>query len=103
MVASKYLYDEGEDEEVFNDDWAKAGKKYLNFFVWKTMYFASETLHSFFEVHIKVCDQCFSSVFRKQNCEWCEQIRNGILGIHCKNYLITYKIMLNERKQCRYM
>ncbi|KAJ7389261.1 Cyclin-dependent protein kinase [Desmophyllum pertusum] len=27
MVASKYLYDEGEDEEVFNDDWAKAGKK----------------------------------------------------------------------------
>jgi len=25
MVASKYLYDEGEDEEVFNDDWAKAG------------------------------------------------------------------------------
>lgn len=34
MVASKYLYDEGEDEEVFNDDWAKAGKK-LNFFVCK--------------------------------------------------------------------
>jgi len=32
MVASKYLYDEGEDEEVFNDDWAKAGKK-LIFFV----------------------------------------------------------------------
>ena len=30
MVASKYLYDEGEDEEVFNDEWAKAGKK-LNF------------------------------------------------------------------------
>jgi len=26
MVASKYPYDEGEDEEVFNDDWAKAGK-----------------------------------------------------------------------------
>ncbi|EDO37399.1 predicted protein, partial [Nematostella vectensis] len=25
MVASKYLYDEGEDEEVFNDEWAKAG------------------------------------------------------------------------------
>ena len=32
MVASKYLYDEGEDEDVFNDDWAKAGKK-LIFFV----------------------------------------------------------------------
>lgn len=30
MVASKYLYDEGEDEEVFNDEWAKAGKE-LNF------------------------------------------------------------------------
>lgn len=28
MVASKYLYDEGEDEEVFNDDWARAGKQY---------------------------------------------------------------------------
>ena len=32
MVASKYLYDEGEDEEVFNDEWAKAGKE-LNFMV----------------------------------------------------------------------
>ncbi|KAL9957603.1 hypothetical protein ACROYT_G034522 [Oculina patagonica] len=30
MVASKYLYDEGEDEEVFNDDWAKAGSKTVN-------------------------------------------------------------------------
>lgn len=26
MVASKYLYDEGEEEEVYNEDWAKAGK-----------------------------------------------------------------------------
>lgn len=26
-MASKYLYDEGEDEEVFNDDWARAGNK----------------------------------------------------------------------------
>lgn len=26
MVASKYLYDEGEDEEVFNDEWGAAGK-----------------------------------------------------------------------------
>ena len=26
MVASKYLYDEGEDEEVFNDEWGTAGK-----------------------------------------------------------------------------
>lgn len=25
MVASKYLYDEGEDEEVFNDEWGAAG------------------------------------------------------------------------------
>ena len=25
MVASKYLYDDGEDEEVFTDDWATAG------------------------------------------------------------------------------
>ena len=24
MVASKYLYDEGVDEEVFNDEWAKS-------------------------------------------------------------------------------
>lgn len=32
MVASKYLYDEGEDEEVFNDEWAKAGKR-LNFMI----------------------------------------------------------------------
>lgn len=30
MVASKYLYDEGEDEEVFNDEWAKAGSKTVN-------------------------------------------------------------------------
>ena len=29
MVASKYLYDEGEDEEVFNDDWAKAGEDWI--------------------------------------------------------------------------
>lgn len=29
MVASKYLYDEGEEEEVYNDDWAKAGKTVL--------------------------------------------------------------------------
>lgn len=28
MVASKYLYDEGETEEVFNDDWARAGKPF---------------------------------------------------------------------------
>lgn len=26
MVASKYLYDDGEDEEVFNDDWAISGE-----------------------------------------------------------------------------
>ncbi|XP_039504296.1 protein CNPPD1 [Pimephales promelas] len=26
MVASKYLYDEGEDEEVFNDEWGTAAK-----------------------------------------------------------------------------
>jgi len=26
MVASKYLYDEGEEEEVFNDEWGSAGK-----------------------------------------------------------------------------
>ena len=35
MVASKYLYDEGEDEEVFNDDWAKAGKKLSFLFQWQ--------------------------------------------------------------------
>lgn len=33
MLASKYLYDEGEDEERFNDDWARAGKDYYNFVV----------------------------------------------------------------------
>lgn len=27
MLASKYLYDEGEDEERFNDEWARAGSK----------------------------------------------------------------------------
>ena len=26
MVASKYLYDEGVDEEVFNDEWAESAK-----------------------------------------------------------------------------
>ena len=26
MVASKYLYDEGVDEEVFNDEWADSAK-----------------------------------------------------------------------------
>ena len=26
MVASKYLTDEGEDEEVFNDEWAECGE-----------------------------------------------------------------------------
>ena len=26
MVASKYLFDDGEDEEVFNDDWAVSGE-----------------------------------------------------------------------------
>ena len=29
MVASKYLYDEGEEEEVFNDEWARAGQEFL--------------------------------------------------------------------------
>ena len=26
MLASKYLYDEGVDEEVFNDEWAQSAK-----------------------------------------------------------------------------
>ena len=26
MMASKYLYDEGVDEEVFNDEWAESAK-----------------------------------------------------------------------------
>ncbi|XP_061916253.1 protein CNPPD1 [Entelurus aequoreus] len=30
MVASKYLYDEGEEEEVFNDEWGTAGKLDVN-------------------------------------------------------------------------
>ena len=25
MVASKFLHDDGEEDEVFNDDWAEAG------------------------------------------------------------------------------
>lgn len=25
MMASKFLYDEGVDEEVFNDEWAESG------------------------------------------------------------------------------
>ena len=29
MVASKYLFDDGEDEEVFNDDWAISGELQL--------------------------------------------------------------------------
>lgn len=28
MVVLKYLYDEGEDEEVFNDEWVKVGKEF---------------------------------------------------------------------------
>uniref|UniRef100_A0A8C5Q3J7 Protein CNPPD1 n=1 Tax=Leptobrachium leishanense TaxID=445787 RepID=A0A8C5Q3J7_9ANUR len=30
MVASKYLYDEGEEEEVFNDEWGAAGRLDVN-------------------------------------------------------------------------
>ena len=33
MVASKYLYDEGEDEEVFNDEWAKSGNMYSYYMI----------------------------------------------------------------------
>ena len=52
MVASKYLHDEGEDEEVFNDDWAKAGKKLIVFFLstGETMY--SRWFHLYMYVHI---------------------------------------------------
>eukprot|EP00079_Xenopus_tropicalis_P029974 XP_012825689.1 PREDICTED: protein CNPPD1 isoform X1 [Xenopus tropicalis] len=31
MVASKYLYDEGEEEEVFNDEWGAAGRLDVQF------------------------------------------------------------------------
>ena len=30
MVASKYLYDEGVEEEVFNDEWAESAKMETN-------------------------------------------------------------------------
>ena len=30
MVASKYLYDDGEDDEVFNDEWAKSAALLLS-------------------------------------------------------------------------
>ena len=30
MMASKYLYDEGVDEEVFNDEWAESAKQELS-------------------------------------------------------------------------
>ena len=26
MLATKFLYDEGEDEEIFSDEWADSGK-----------------------------------------------------------------------------
>lgn len=79
MVASKYLYDEGEDEEVFNDDWAKAGKK-LTFFCFNgnvtklikflTIKFAAVVLQTVQEcLYIATSDQTFCLVFRKQNCE----------------------------------
>ena len=42
MLASKYLYDEGEDEERFNDDWARAGKDYYNFVV--ALYYCFKTV-----------------------------------------------------------
>ena len=28
VVASKFLNDEGEDDEIFNDEWAEAGEKF---------------------------------------------------------------------------
>lgn len=57
MVASKYLYDEGEDEEVFNDDWAKAGKKMI---IGKAMYI---------RIPKNLISERFCIVFRKQNRE----------------------------------
>lgn len=30
MMASKYMYDEGVDEEVFNDEWAEAANMELD-------------------------------------------------------------------------
>ena len=26
MIATKFLYDEGEEEELYNDEWAEVGK-----------------------------------------------------------------------------
>lgn len=53
MVASKYLYDEGEEEEVFNDEWGTAAKldvqtvntlemSFLNAIVRVTLYLSKE-------------------------------------------------------------
>ena len=32
MVASKYLYDDGEEDEVFNDEWATSGMYVIRIF-----------------------------------------------------------------------
>lgn len=56
MVASKYLYDEGEEEEVFNDEWGAAGKldvktvnnlemNFLNAIVSVCMFFCRACVH----------------------------------------------------------
>ena len=29
VISSKYLNDEGEDDEIFNDEWAEAGELYI--------------------------------------------------------------------------
>ncbi len=68
MVASKYLYDEGEEEEVFNDEWGAAGKLDV-----KTV---NNLEMNFLNAIVSVCGvacgvrlhACFLQVFRPNQC-----------------------------------
>ncbi|GAB6019999.1 Cyclin-dependent protein kinase [Chamberlinius hualienensis] len=44
LVASKFLYDEGEAEEVFNDEWAVAATIYLNVVTISAVAYAASVL-----------------------------------------------------------
>lgn len=55
MVASKYLYDEGEEEEVFNDEWGAAGKLDVKTVNNLEMNFLNAIVSGFFLLHTLEC------------------------------------------------
>lgn len=80
MVASKYLYDEGEEEEVFNDEWGAAGKVDVQTMNTLEMNFLSAivsgavTVASYFTEQGKggikgSLDFCFSSMYSHEGIE----------------------------------